>query len=644
MSNIQYKKEAQNLYKSNKLFEAYSCAWKLSFSDFITWYTNPQKRRGLSKSQTFFNNSFFYNSFLITKPPVWLQHNDAILLWHHYLDSQKEISLEFELYVAHNNAILFIEGYKNRKTFLDSSRIKLLERKQLPEPIINELKIWDKFNNILNSNWSDVLQLTDKINAQPHELCMSIFSAFEAFIYQDSDNKSRWYFAVEALSLLVAFIQNTYDFSDISVDSDTLNKSYLESVINPNAIELFNKTFDYVLCRNNVYRYAHEPGLNVVFDENNIVFKESEDFNKQWQRDEYRYSVNENLYYAFGEQLFDEVKKNEKIKFINGNKDSNNQLGNARQFAIKQAIIDLGVHDEDLKNCKLPNLNLIISFMHGIAWRKLETSEKPLHKISRTRRNKYSQGIAELNYKSRFSEFIIISDKSILFQAAEASGLNLAKREFDQLIDAFSFNWIVKKFDPITMPLSLWQKPFVKLGKHVLSPLSVLTGFTGLYTISESILKNFRPGDGTRIENRLKEVYQNTSWKTLLLEDNQEFGDIDVLMEDEKSIVLMQMKRTTQKTNMFELHNQLRQDKKAFSQLLEAKESIDSNKNIHLWYVTTAFEKVGTWENDVYRVSYQDLIHTKRLLDSGRLRLKSLSSFIEMIESDYLYNLRKQDT
>ena len=242
MSNIQYKKEAQNLYKSNKLFEAYSCAWKLSFSDFITWYTNPQKRRGLSKSQTFFNNSFFYNSFLITKPPVWLQHNDAILLWHHYLDSQKEISLEFELYVAHNNAILFIEGYKNRKTFLDSSRIKLLERKQLPEPIINELKIWDKFNNILNSNWSDVLQLTDKINAQPHELCMSIFSAFEAFIYQDSDNKSRWYFAVEALSLLVAFIQNTYDFSDISVDSDTLNKSYLESVINPNAIELFNKT------------------------------------------------------------------------------------------------------------------------------------------------------------------------------------------------------------------------------------------------------------------------------------------------------------------------------------------------------------------------------------------------------------------
>ena len=194
------------------------------------------------------------------------------------------------------------------------------------------------------------------------------------------------------------------------------------------------------------------------------------------------------------------------------------------------------------------------------------------------------------------------------------------------------------------MPLSLWQKPFVKLGKHVLSPLSVLTGFTGLYTISESILKNFRPGDGTRIENRLKEVYQNTSWKTLLLEDNQEFGDIDVLMEDEKSIVLMQMKRTTQKTNMFELHNQLRQDKKAFSQLLEAKESIDSNKNIHLWYVTTAFEKVGTWENDVYRVSYQDLIHTKRLLDSGRLRLKSLSSFIEMIESDYLYNLRKQDT
>jgi len=641
MISTNYKKEAQSLYRNNELLEAYQCAWKLPFSNFLPWFI----KKGIesNKNISFFNDSFFYNSFLITQSTEWLRHNAALLLWEHYLNAQEDISLQFELYVAHNNPSLFIEGYKNRLIFLNDKRIKQLEGQHLPLSIVNELKIWNRFNTLLNTKWNEVIEMIESLGLEPHELCMAICAAFEAFVYQNPDDKTQWHNASETLSLLLAFIQNKYNLSNLKVNEKALVKAYAESVFKLRAVNIFNKVYEYVLLRDNAYRYAYEPGLTVFVSSDGVLsFQESDIFNKQWEYDTYRYVVNEQSYYGFGEQLFKELKESNKIKYINGNKKANNQLGNVRQLIIKQAIYDLGILDEDLKNNKLPNLNFMISFIHGLAWRKTETTEKPLHKIARIKQNDYSQGVAELINKNKVSEFILISNNSILFNAAKTSGLNFTSQEFDQLINAFSFSWKSEMFNPLKLSLSLWQKPFIQLGKHVISPISILTGFTGLYTVSESILKNFRPREGKRIEKILKDTYDNTGWKTSLLENNQEYGDIDVVMEDDKNIVFMQLKRTTQKTNILELHNQRAQDRKAIKQLIEAKAGSKSHKKMHLWYVTTAFEKIGTWEREVYRVSYQDLIHVKRLLDSEGLRFNNLNDFIEMIESDTPYKIGKQ--
>ncbi|WP_055436959.1 hypothetical protein [Lacinutrix algicola] len=472
---------------------------------------------------------------------------------------------------------------------------------------------------------------------------MAVCAAFEAFIYKNPDDKLRWHYAVESLSLLIAFIQDKYNLLTIEVDEMALHQAYLEGAIKLKCEAVFNEVYDYVLLKEKTHRYVYEPNVNVFIDNNDALQLHGSDaFNKQWKYDEHRYTVNEGLYYRFGEHLTDALKGADKIKYINDNKDQNNQLGNARQYAIKQAIYDLGISNEDLKNNKLPDLNFIISFLHGIAWRKLETSEKPLHEIARARKNDYAKGIAELlNKEKKALEFIFVSDKNILHDAAKASGLNCKKEEFDELMNVFSLNSqseIFNLFNLFNLPVSLWKKPFIQIGEHIISPISVLTGFTGLYTISESILKTFRPQDGKRIEGILKDTYENAGWKTSVLNDNQEYGDVDVMMEDDENIVFMQLKRTTQKTNMLELNNQLPQDIKALKQLTEAKAGNMTHKKVHLWYVTTAFEKVGTWEKEIYRVSYQDLIHVKRLLDSeAGLRFNNLNDFIEMIESDFLY-------
>lgn len=643
MNNSDYKKEAHNLYRNNNSSEAYKSAWNLLFTDFVSWYTDSQGNRKQRKGVTFFNDPFFYNTFLITQSAEWLERQDAIQLWEYYLNTQKGIAIDFEMYVAHNNPALFIEGYKNRLVFLDEKRLTQLQKQHLPLPIITELKIWNRFNSVLNQKWKNVQMLFKDIKLLPYEICMAVIAAFEASIYKNPDDKLRWHYAVETLSVLVAFIQDRFNLSNLDVDNLDLTKAYCEGVIALNGEAIFNEVYDYVVLREKAHRYSYEPELKVFIDNNQVLqFQESDAFNQQWKYDEKRYTVNERSYYAFGELLFNEAKFENKINYINGNKSHNNQLGNARQIAIKQAIYDLGISGEDFTKKKLPNLNFMISFLHGIAWRKTETTGAPLHKIARIKKNEYAKGMAEIIIKNKTSEFVLISDANTLFNAASTSGINCEEKEFDQFIKTFSFNWKSKIFDPFKLPISLWKKPFIQIGNNIISPISILTGFSGLYTISESILKNFSPREGKRIEHILKDTYQNASWKTSILKDNQNYGDVDVMMEDEENIILMQLKRTTQKLDTFQLHNQLPQDRKATKQLVEAKSGNISGKNIHLWYVTTAFEKINTINKEVYRVSYQDLIHLNRIQESDLLNFKTLSDFIKLIESDTPYRIKNE--
>ncbi|WP_271855123.1 hypothetical protein [Patiriisocius marinus] len=643
MNNLDYKKESHNLYKNNNFLEAYKCAWNLPLTDFLYWYTDVRGKRKKINGITFFNDPFFYNTFLITQSAEWLECQDALQLWEYYLNTQKDVALDFEMYVAHNNPTLFIEGYKKRLVFLDEKRLIKLQKQHLPLPIITELKIWNRFNSLLNQNWENVQVLFKDIKLLPYEICMAVIAAFEASIYNNPDDKLQWHYAVETLSVLIAFIQNKFNLNNLEVDNLDLTKAYCEGAIELKAEAIFNEVYDYVLLREKAHRYSYEPELKVFIDNNQVLhFNESDSFNKQWKYDEHRYNVNERSYYVFGELLYNEAKFENKIKYINDNKSPNNQLGNARQIAIKRAIYDLGISDEDFTKKKLPNLNFMISFLHGIAWRKTEITEAPLHKIARMQKNEYAKGMAELIIKNETSEFVLISDTTTLFNAASASGINCEEKEFDQFIKVFSFNWISEIFDPFKLPINLWKKPFIQIGNNIISPISILTGFSGLYTISESILKNFSPRDGKRIEPILKDTYQNAGWKTSMLKNNQDYGDVDVVMEDDENIILMQLKRTTQKLNMFQLHNQLPQDRKATKQLIEAKSVNTSGKKIHLWYVTTAFEKINTINKEVYRVSYQDLIHLNRLQGSEELHFNTLSDFIELIESDTPYKIGKE--
>ncbi|WP_418509237.1 hypothetical protein [Corallibacter sp.] len=642
MKQLDYKRQAQNLYSNKEFYEAYETAWNLSFNEFVKWYTDSKGKRKRNKrnyKNPFFYDPFFYDNFIVTKRTDWLNQKYALNLWRFYLRTQKEPLKEFELYVAHNNPKLFCLGYKYEKVFLNKERLDFIQSNDFPSSIKKELEIWNYIFNRFEASKEAIKREFTNIESKPQEVLMTLLASFETFIFKNPNDNLRWQFAGEALSWLVAITQEKHDLKSVKVTHEELFKIYFDSVIFNRGQKLFSCAYQHILLLDHINRYVFEPGLKVTIDsKNNLIFSESKEFNEQWSNDELRYKVNEQTYYNYGELQFAELKNENKIKFVNDNISTNNQLGNSRQLAIKQAVYDLGIRDEDLMHNTLPTLDVIISFLHGIAWRKLETFENPLRKLSKKGLNTYGEAIMRLIDKRKAAEIVLISRKDELFNSAINVGLKCDEQEFFRFLDLFSYEGSKNILGGLSQKVSLWQKPFIQIGDFVISPFSVLTSFTGLYTISESILRNFQPQNGRRIETQLIEMYKDKNWTTYEKSNNQKHGDVDVVMEDDWNIILIQLKRTTQKTNTLELHNQTSQDRTAIRQLTEAKKNFNPNKNVHLWYVTTAFEKINTTTEGVLRVSYQDLINIRRFMIIENLKFNSLIDFIKYVKEDTFYS------
>lgn len=645
MRQLDYKREAQILHNKKEFYEAYKTAWNLPFNEFVKWYTDSKGKRKRNKrnyKNPFFYDSFFYDNFLITKRTDWLNQKYALELWQYYLRTQQEPLKEFELYVAHNSPKLFCLGYKYEKVFLNKERLDFIQSNDFPISIKKELETWNNIFNRFEASKEAIKREFTNLGSQPQAILMTLLASFETFVFKNPNDNLRWQFAGETLSWLIAITQEKYDLKVVKVTHEELFKIYFDSVIFNRGQKLFSCAYQHILLLDHINRYVFEPGLKVTIDsKNNLIFSESKEFNEQWSNNELRYKVNEQTYYNYGELQFAELKNENKIKFVNDNISTNNQLGNSRQLAIKQAVYDLGIRDEDLMYNTLPTLDVIISFLHGIAWRKLETVEKPLFEYLKISKNDYSQAIINLFKKRKVKEFVLITGKSVLYEAILASGQECNKKDFYKLLDLFSYQGKRDTIQKLSQKVSLWQKPFIQIGDFVISPFSVLTSFTGLYTISESILRNFEPQNGRRIETQLVEMYKDENWKTYEKSNNQKYGDVDVVMEDDRNIILIQLKRTTQKTNTLELHNQTSQDRKAIRQLTEAKENINTSKKMHLWYVTTALEKINTIQEGVFRVSYQDLVNIKRYMAIENLKFNSLSDFTQFVVEDTLYNIGK---
>ncbi|MGB3590302.1 MAG: hypothetical protein WBA16_01320 [Nonlabens sp.] len=647
MNSAEVKEQANCYWGQDKKLDAYKKLWELDFSDFESYFNKK------SANKKFPATDFFFQNFVTTVSPDWLNHDDAIRLIQNYFEKSFTYCADFEQFLLHNYPTLYVKAVTQSSGFMLKRRLEELNSlSYIPEAVALELPKWKYWNDKVNRLWGAITKGLETHLEQPQKLIMQLCATHESCIYGSQNTRDRQFYT-DALSLLVAYVQTSSKDLSIATDFNELYGYFIEEVCSQKLSNVFQQTREFKEVQSHLYRYQYEPGYEMDYKIGKEPrFRESVKFNKQWEPDGLRYTLNEKLYYNYGYEIFDEAVSSGEIKPLRKNDRDALRSANSRCIGITKAVNDLGIKDADLKKGSM-HLSSLIAVLENLGSNKLERIERKLDAQKKKRISNYREALISLLYiDKKLNDPILLIDRAtlenqMLSYIYTTQDIQTKRKQAAKLIKDYTFNWQAKEtFDPFKMPLSLFQRPFINVGGMIVSPVGVISSFAGLYPLSESILKNYRPKDGRAIEKILKNYLStNSRWCCTLPENENNEGDIDVQLEDGEHIVLMQLKRTTQKTDMRELHSQAPQDRKAIKQLMEAKQSLVQNgetRSIHLWYVTTAFERVGTVQKEVRRVSYQELLHSHKLLAQENLSFNSVAHLVEYVENDRFITLAKQ--
>ena len=638
MNNTTIKKNAQIAWNRGNKIEAYGIAWQLPTDELYNWLTKSKKsKKGLVLSKE------FYSDFLTSQNANWLQNPHSHLLIEYYY-SKKWFTATFESFLLYNRPQHYIDFVKSSFGFLNTERLTFLNNLiGISEDLIEEIYKWQYWYDNHENDWNSIKLYFSEYSGVGLDLLLAIIVAFESRYYKLLSIEDMQY-SGEALSVLVAYLQHQkiVDFTKIPSIAE-IHKKYF-SILSKNEHErLFLLGLAYIKTKENIIRYALEEGLQMkMMGASEFSFIESEKFNKQWEKDGALYSKNQEFYYEYGRVIVNNLEEKGRAKHVNNNDFVENKDANTRLTAIDLALNDLGLLDKDIP-VNRPKLKHLTTFLNLLGKSKFERQVKPLLAFKEINpKLTYKQAFIKrmLESKDICFEPLLISNSSKLGNFAKSIGNPISVKELTYLIKDFSFYWCTKDFAPFNMPLSMWQKPFLRLGELVISPIGIISAFSGLYTITESILKNYTPKDGKVIEQILKDhlIRPDNEWKvsTNWQEANgNRNGDADVTIEDDEYIVLMQLKRTYQKINLRQQLAQTPQDRKAISQLIKAQNHLikqGEKRKIKLWYVTTAMEKIGVVENGVIRVNYQEILHLFRFGVPHRSDSLTLENFIEIME------------
>lgn len=142
------------------------------------------------------------------------------------------------------------------------------------------------------------------------------------------------------------------------------------------------------------------------------------------------------------------------------------------------------------------------------------------------------------------------------------------------------------------------------------------------------------------MENNLGDKIKEKKWKVKVLSDeeaNSVNGDVDIIVEDEDTLLFIQLKRTYLRLNSRDrYYESVLIDRKAAKQLNLAQEFLShpnqvfsSKKNPIKWIVSTSFEGILQQIDGCRKVNYFELINALK-----NPEIKSLNELINDVESD----------
>lgn len=592
-----------------------------------------------------------------------------------YFSRLKHIEV-FERLLAEEYSTDFIEAVKHNLIFLkDKDRLEVYKEWNLPV-IDRSLNIWvglyTKYDEYWNRFQSSVTSICS-MRISFEDLFHHTIYWMEEFRFQKrKDNQDPLYeqqllselrFAYDMM-VSVCFTQ----FSDfIKINHRSFIESFTEMLRQPNQ-ELYG-TIEEVMISfvdyqyfilNGVYEYSYGIGEQIFDDTINLIHDNRfcAETIENWKTDENRYHDIRGFFMDSAKKDITEGKCPEIQRVINSvNKESNEE--NLLLFILqvaRQKIFDaleipnLKVNNKDL------NFNAMYNPLHSYAFNRSVRCEKPLD-ISdhNTWVDWYKSHMQNMLKQPELGFFPFIEETENSFQ----EGVDNVYAGKSPLIsgDIFSmFSFKLKSgtgnCNRFVIPFYQFDdKPFINIGKLNLSPTMLFANMDFFYfplnkalrSLSCPMNNELRKTSASKFEKRIVSAINElicdvkTKWDADTGNGNNHLrSDIDIIVEDNTSIILIQVKRTKFRLNLEEQYNEfINVDRKACRQINNAIKEFPQkfgfdigDRKVYKWIVSNSFERSYQRINGCLKVPVFDIFRM-----AGRNTFVSVAEFAESVES-----------
>ncbi|WP_020569739.1 hypothetical protein [Neolewinella persica] len=545
-------------------------------------------------------------------------------------------------------AASFVKLVRRTQSFLREEFAEELSRLPLPEKWRNHQLGWRKIRQHENKLWKVVEDALIPVKQLATEIVLAQFTCWlEEQRWDNPEDKN-----VQHLAGVYSFFVSLYLDRKLKLNAQVLEEELLAALSNnlsqgcSNLFEAISAHQRYYGGRATIYAYddnfsPNEDGIDFGYSDEKVLQK--------WRDQGFRYEAVKSLYRDAGEQLAVGLR----IKHPGPHVISAAEC-QGRLFLEDCCLDDIHYHGKQVHS--------FAAFRELRAYAENGESryELPLEE-ERSKSKTYKEAILKVGMKAAERGISVLPltfrTKDEQIELYSGDGGQLSKEEATVITDIFSFRSPQKKeFDRFFTNYDVWLTPFIEIEGVQLCPTMFLAKNDWFYATAQVAMNGYHQrgnrealrNTALAMEGVLKSCFLENSSFTASIPDQQwlgnENGDVDILVSDGETDLLIQLKRTKFRPTLKEAYDEsMQSDAKASDQLTKALSFLREENEVYslrgnhaAWVVSTSFEGLGLLQSGIRKVNYYELLWSLR--DN---RFDTLRELIAFVENDGLFQKYK---
>lgn len=599
-------------------------------------------------------------------------------LLYDYFSINKKVCQELEQNLFENYTSHFIEGIRTSQAFLYKERFEFLSQlpivKTVPKEFVLHQEVWQYLYSEDKNIWNKITTSLVKISNVPFSDIIS------QLVFWIEEKRFIIFNDFQSEELVAGHLRSIYSFFITLYLHNYPEKSFSDNSSNFYIQRLKKFLSEPFQADENLYNLLDEISNWIPFNQNRLQSYCFEDvelqkqggiifFNKKpinhyrWKLDGVRYNKFKQDYNGKATSLVDSNKKLD-IR-LQGVNDENKEVLN-RWLAIRIEKTKLVLRDLCIENFVVGenkvNVMKAIRPMLTFAFDCDINYERPLDDFKRQVCS-YKQAISLMTENMQKSEInkspcLILSTKEFC-ELYKDTFSDLELNNVNDLINIFSYSVKPKpkhKFNRYKVNYDVLYKPFIKIKDKLFCPMAFFANNDWFFAAIQAAILNVNKNKEERkrtsknkeerkrtsdlIENYLAKKFKEKGFRVKVIsreESNRFIGDIDIIIEDKHTLLVIQFKRTYLRFDLKDAYNEVKlSENKAFKQVSEGVKSLLKENEIYKvknnpvkWLVSTSFENILKEVDDCKKINYFELLNALE-----KPELKTLNDIIVFLEKD----------